>query len=126
MNRRLWIVLLVMASFMPWRIALACAHQTGLMQQRCCCVEQHMACPRIKTGVGACCKAVAAAPSQIADSQNDTLPSADGGKPLSPPPSHPKFDPLVFSSGRSPPRTAPDRSWLAGSETYLQTARLRL
>jgi hypothetical protein len=120
MNRRLWVVLLVMASLLPWRVALACAHQAGLVQERCCCLQH------IKTGVGKCCKTVIAAPAQLADSQADTLPSPDGGKPLAPPPTSVSFTPLPTASGRSVRWLVPDRSWLIGNETYLQTARLRL
>ncbi|MFA5937752.1 MAG: hypothetical protein WC809_00225 [Sinimarinibacterium sp.] len=126
MNRRLWVVLLVMASLMSWRVALACAHQAGVVQQRCCCLEQRMACPQIKTGVGECCKAVAATPSQMADGQSDALPSSDGGKLLGPPPSPPKFDPQAFPPSRSLAGVVPDRCWQAGSEIWLHTARLRL
>lgn len=126
MNRRLWVVLLVMASFMPWRVALACVHQAGLVQERCCCREQIAVCPQIKTGVGQCCKTVLAAPSQLADSQADTLPSPDGDKPLAPPPAAIRFTPLPPSSRHDVAWLTPDRGWFAGNETYLQTARLRL
>lgn len=126
MNRRLWVVLLVMASLFPWRVALACSHQAGLVQERCCCLEQMAICPHIKTGVGKCCKTVIAAPAQVADSQADTLPSPDGGKPLAPPPVSVSFTPLPPVSVRSIAWLALDRGWLKGNETYLQTARLRL
>lgn len=126
MNRRLWVVLLIMASLLPWRVALACAHQAGLVQERCCCLQQMGICPHIKTGVGKCCKTVIAAPTQLADSQADTIPAPDGGKPLAPPPTSVSFTPLPRLPGRSIAWLAPDRGWLQGNETYLQTARLRL
>ena len=129
MNRRpglLWVVVLVVASLLPWRVALACAHQAGLVQERCCCLQPKAVCPQVKSGVGKCCKTVLAAPSQLADSQADTLPTPDGGKPLAPPPAPIRVTPLRPSSGRSLPSLAPGRDWLQGNETYLHTARLRL
>lgn len=126
MNRRLWVVLLVTASLLPWRVALACAHQAGLVQERCCCLQQMAICPHIKTGVGKCCKTVIAAPAQLADSQAETIPKPDSGKPLAPLPVSVSFTLLPQASARSIAWVAPDCGWLKGSEIYLQTARLRL
>lgn len=123
MNRRLWMMLLVVASTMPWRVALACAHEAAVIQTRCCCHELRAVCPHVESGVAPCCQAVVAAPGQVADAQADTLPSPDSG-PLLPSPSAaflPESRSLERSAGRvSFYRTGP------GTETYLRTARLRL
>ena len=122
----MWVMLLVAASLLPWTVALACAHQVGLIQQHCCCVGQRGPCPQIVAGVGACCQIVIATPSQLADSQLDVVPPSDGGKSLGPPPSI-----LGAISDAFPARPAVTwvphaRAWFSGSNTYLQTARLRL
>lgn len=126
MNRRLWVVLLIMASLLPWRVALACAHQAGLIQQRCCCVEQHQACPSIKTGVGKCCKTTLAAPSQLADSRLDAVLLADGGKALAPPPFLPSAAADWISAGDTRVWPVISTTWRIGRDIYLRTARLRL
>lgn len=123
MNRRLWMMLLVIAGTMPWRVALACAHEAAFIQQRCCCLELRAACSHVESGVAPCCQAVVAAPGQVADAQADTLPSPDS-EPLLPSPSAaflPESRSLERSAGRiSSSRTGP------GTQIYLRTARLRL
>ncbi len=130
MNRRpwsrLWPVLLVLMSAMPWRVALACAHEAVLLQQRCCCLEMRANCPHVETGRGACCTAVVAAPAQIADADADALPPPESDKSVPPPPAVSAFHAALPRPEPAPVRYTSDSSQLSGSHTYLHTARLRL
>lgn len=124
-RRGVWAVLIVMATLLPWRVALACAHDAASMQQRCCCTDAMAPCPQVSSGVGKCCKHVVALQGQVKDAEADALPPFSGDKTPAPPPlSHLAPDWI----GHPPPLTALGTSppGLAGTRTYLVTARLRL
>ncbi len=125
MRRGVWAVLIVMATLLPWRVALACAHDAASMQQRCCCTDAMAPCPQVSSGVGKCCKQVVALPAQVKDAQTDALPTFSADKTPAPPPlSHLAPDGVW----QPPPVTAlvTPASGFAGTRTYLLTARLRL
>lgn len=127
MNSRFWLVLFLATSLLPWRVAFACAHEPQVVHQRCCCKDAVTRCPKIEAGEASCCSLVAVPAQQLSDTNSQTLPSRDGGKDgKSPPPVMPaplaSWVPAVLL--REPHGT--DAPASQGSETYLQTARLRL
>ena len=75
MRRGVWAVLVIMATLLPWRVALACAHDAESMQQRCCCIDVMAPCPHVSSGVGKCCKQVVALRAQVKDAEADSLPT---------------------------------------------------
>ncbi|MDD3762956.1 MAG: hypothetical protein VYC42_16045 [Pseudomonadota bacterium] len=124
MSRALWVVLLVITSLLPWRAALACVHEAAMLQERCCCQELRARCPHVETGIGPCCTAVLAAPSQLVDADPETPPTPDSGK-VAPP------RPAIVLRPLAPYATRALEVWLdplavGGGDTYLRTARLRL
>lgn len=130
MNSRFWLVLFLAASLLPWRVAFACAHETQVVHQRCCCKDTVTRCPKIKTGTASCCSIVAVPAQQLADSDSQVLPSADGGKdgklPALPPATSGPSTSWAFAPILSRHVRPTDVFGLQGSDLYLQTARLRL
>lgn len=126
MRRGVWAVLVILATLLPWRVALACAHDAESMQQRCCCIDVMAPCPHVSSGVGKCCKQVVALRAQVKDAEADTLPTFSGDKPPAPPPRLSGLAPAGV--WHPPPLTVPSTppKRFAGTRTYLVTARLRL
>lgn len=125
MRRGVWAVLVIMATLLPWRVALACAHDAESMQQRCCCIDVMAPCPHVSSGVGKCCKQVVALQAQVKDAEADALPNFSGDKP---PALLPRLSGLAPDwVWHPPPLTVPGTPpRFAGTRTYLVTARLRL
>lgn len=128
--KRLTCVLLILATLLPWRVALACAHEPALIQHRCCCQEAHPGhCPQTPDGIqGPCCNLVfSMAPAQVADEDTPAPPFRPDSK--SPPGLAGDAAPCLAAAipggiARILQSSRPD--WHSGRGIYLETARLRL